>query len=240
MRKPLIGITSALKDDESYFLINREFFEALIAAGASPVLLPLTDDEDILASYVEEMDGFLFSGGGDVDPMTFGEYQLPACGGVSPLRDKHELALARMLIHRKDKPVFGICRGIQVLNIALGGTVYQDLASQYEGKLIGHQQKQLSVYASHPVKVDENSLLHEICMADTLMVNSLHHQAIKKPGSWQVCATAPDGVCEAAAMQDHPFFMGVQWHPERLWRTDPQSFNFFKAFVAACRSRAEC
>lgn len=239
MRKPMIGITSALNEEESYYLINREFFEVLMAAGATPVLVPMTDDEEVLQECVNRLDGFLFSGGGDVDPMTFGEYLLPACGSVCPMRDRHELTLARLLMQRRDKPVLGICRGVQVLNIALGGDVYQDLPSQYEGKIIAHRQTQLSTYASHPVEVKKDSLLYRICKHDSLMVNSLHHQAVRRPGRWKVCAQAPDGVIEGAEMQEHPFFMGVQWHPERLWRKDPLALELFKAFVQACTPAEE-
>ncbi|MBE5803705.1 MAG: gamma-glutamyl-gamma-aminobutyrate hydrolase family protein [Clostridiales bacterium] len=235
-RKPLIGITAGLNDQEKYQVLSRYFMEAITTHGALPVMLPLTTDEELLASYAEQLDGFLFSGGGDVDPLFFGQLQQPACGSVDPLRDLHELTLARILLERKDKPVLGICRGLQVLNIALGGDIYQDLPSGYEGKLISHRQKQSAYYASHPVQVTEGSLLHLITRKERLMVNSLHHQAIHHAKGWNVCATAPDGVIEAAELPGHPFFIGVQWHPERLYETDPASSDLFRTFVDACRT----
>lgn len=234
-KRPLIGITAGLNEQEKYQVLSRFFMEAITAQGGLPVMLPLTTDEALLRSYVEELDGFLFSGGADVDPLLFGQWQKPGCGSICPLRDAHELTLARLLLQRSDKPVLGICRGLQVLNIALGGDIYQDLPSEHEGELIAHRQKQPSYYPSHPVTVAEGSLLHRITGKDELMVNSLHHQALHRMGDWQVCATAPDGVIEAAELPQHPFFMGVQWHPERLYDRDPAANSLFAAFVAACR-----
>lgn len=234
MRRPLIGITAGLNDQEKYQVLSRYFMEAITAQGALPVMLPLTTDDALLQSYAEALDGFLFSGGADVDPLLFGQWQKPGCGGIDPLRDEHELTLARLLIQRGDKPVLGVCRGLQVLNIALGGDIYQDLPSEYEGELIAHRQKQPAYYPAHPVEVAADSLLHRITGKDQLMVNSLHHQAIRKLGSWQACATAPDGVIEAAEMPGHPFFLGVQWHPERLYEQHASAKALFAAFVSAC------
>lgn len=233
-KRPLIGITAGLNDQEKYQVLSRYFMESIIAQGGLPVMLPLTTDEALLRSYVDELDGFLFSGGADVDPLLFGQWQKSGCGIICPLRDAHELALAKLLLQRSDKPVLGICRGLQVLNIALGGDIYQDLPSEYEGDLIAHRQKQPSYYPSHPVTVTGGSLLHRITGQQELMVNSLHHQALHRMGAWQVCATAPDGVIEAAELPQHPFFMGVQWHPERLYDRDPTANALFAAFVKAC------
>lgn len=235
--RPLIGITAGLNDQEKYQVLSRYFMEAITSQGALPVMLPLTTDEKLLQSYVDELDGFLFSGGADVDPLLFGEYQHPACGSICPLRDEHELTLARLLLKQGSKPVLGICRGLQVMNIALGGDIYQDLPAQYDGNLIAHRQKQPSYYPSHPVAVAAGSLLHKISGSEKLMVNSLHHQAIRKVGQWQACATAPDGVIEAAELPGHPFFLGVQWHPERLYESDNAAKALFSAFVKACACR---
>lgn len=236
-KRPLIGITAGLNDQEKYQTLSRYFMEAILAQGGMPVMLPLTTDEDVLSGYLEMLDGVLFSGGGDVDPMTFGEYQHPACGAICPLRDEHELTLARLLLERGNLPALGICRGVQVMNIALGGDIYQDLPSEYPGTLIAHRQKQPAQYAAHPVEVAEGSLLARITGQKHLMVNTLHHQAIRKLGAWQACATAPDGVIEAAEMKEHPFFLGVQWHPERLYEEDKAAASLFAAFVQACANR---
>lgn len=234
LKRPLIGITSGLNDQEKYQVLSRFFMEALTAQGAMPVVLPLTDDAALLADYVNTLDGVVFSGGVDVDPMLFGQWQKPACGSISPIRDAHEMTLARLLLQRRDKPVLGVCRGFQLLNIALGGDIYQDLPTEYQGELIAHRQKQPESYPSHPVAVAEGSLLHRITGQTELMVNSLHHQAVRRITGWTACAAASDGVVEAAEMQEHPFFLGVQWHPERLWEKDDASAALFGAFVQAC------
>lgn len=233
--RPLIGITAGLNDQKKYQVLNRNFLNAILAQGGLPVTLPPTDDETILRQYVETCDGFLFSGGEDVDPLLFGQYQKPECGSICPVRDAHELSLLKLLVQRKDKPVFGICRGLQVMNIALGGDIYQDLPSEFEGEVIAHRQKQEACYASHPVAIEDNTLLMAIIGERTLMVNSLHHQAIRHAKTWRISAVSPDGVAEAAEWGEHPFFLGVQWHPETLWQTNECNASLFKAFVDACR-----
>ena len=235
MKKPLIGVTAGLTDSEEYMTIYRRCFDGLLAAGALPVLLPVTDDPEALAGLVDAMDGFLFSGGVDVDPLRFGQQQRPGCGAISPLRDANELALARMLARRVDKPVLGICRGFQVLNVALGGDLYQDLAADKGGELINHRQKQPETYVSHSVSLAPDSRLCAIHGAREIMVNSLHHQGVRRLADGFVqTAEAPDGVIEGAELAGHPFFIGVQWHPERLWWQSEQHLNLFRALAAAC------
>lgn len=199
------------------------------------MVLPLTSDEASLRAMVSQLDGLVFSGGGDVDPVYFGEYQHPGCGTITPLRDQMELPLARLAYEQGRIPVLGICRGFQVLNIALGGDVWQDLPSECPTLAILHRQKQPSRYVSHAVDLVPGSLPALITGETRIMVNSFHHQAVRRPAEpFTVVATAPDQVIEAAQIMDHPFFLGVQWHPERLHRTDEHSRRLFRAFVDAC------
>lgn len=235
--RPMIGVTAGLTGDEVYLSLYRQFMEALTTLGSMPVLLPLTSDEKLLSCYVDELDGFMFTGGGDVDPLLCGQMQKPSCGRISPLRDRCEIPLARILAERSDKPVLGICRGFQIMNIVLGGDLYQDLPTEYQDRanLLAHQQNQPETYPSHLVTVEQGSLLHTIVQADRLMVNSLHHQAVHHLGrGFREAASAPDKVIEAAELDGHTFFLGVQWHPERMWRDDAASLSLFKAFIAAC------
>ena len=235
MRKPLIGVTAGLTESEEYLTIYRRCMEALEAVGALPVLLPVTDASDTLVALAGRLDGFLFSGGVDVDPLRFGQQQRSTCGTISPLRDANELALARLLIDRGDRPVLGICRGFQVLNIALGGDVYQDLLTDRGGDTMGHRQKQPETYVSHAVTLAPGSRLRDISGTEELMVNSLHHQAVDRLGKgFAQTATAPDGVIEGAELSGHPFFIGVQWHPERLWWKDEKHLAIFRALGCAC------
>lgn len=231
--RTLIGVTASLRDDGTHFC-GCEYLAALTAHGALPVVLPVTEDETLLRDYVQAMDGFLFTGGGDVDPSLFGQWQHPACGSITPQRDAHELALARLLLEDGRKPVLGICRGMQVLNVALGGELYQDIDTEVSAVHMAHRQKQPFPYVSHSVDILPGTLLHRVIGQERLMVNSLHHQAISSPGAWRVCASAPDGIIEAAELAEHPFFLGVQWHPEQLQHKDAASRALFSAFAAAC------
>lgn len=233
--QPIIGVTTSISDDENLLQLNRSYTGAIIQAGGTPILLPACEDSESIKRCSAICDGLLLSGGDDVDPSAYGEAQSWLCGTVSPLRDSFELALCRQFL-RMNKPILAICRGIQVLNVALGGTLYQDLQSDLPESL-AHRQKQKPWYASHPVSLEAGSLLSGILAADAVAVNSHHHQAIARPGNGLIiCATAPDGVIEAVELPSHPFCVGVQWHPERLWDQPLTSAHqrLFLSFVEAC------
>ncbi len=236
MMRPVIGLTHSLQSDEKKLYMPMSYANVIREAGGTPVLLPITRDEGMIAAYAELVDGVLFSGGDDVDPHSYGEEQLWACGDVLPLRDEFEIGLARVLLEKHPhKPVLGICRGEQVLNVALGGTLYQDLKSQLPG-CISHQQHQIAPYVSHRVEIEAGSKLYAIYGDTQVTVNSHHHQAVKALAEGlQVSATAPDGVIEGFEKQDHPYFVAVQWHPERLVEREENAAHrrLFESFVQA-------
>ena len=232
--KPVIGLTTSINEDESVLMMNRSYISAVTAAGALPVLLPATDDPDVIAGYVQMIDGLLLTGGGDIDPASFHENQEWACGEISPVRDAFELQLCKAYLARGKGPVLGICRGVQLLNVALGGSLYQDLAAAYPNATLAHRQKQRGIYPSHNNSISPGSRLSRILSAHEIRVNSHHHQALKRVAdTLSVSATAPDGVIEAVEMRDHPFCIGVQWHPERLWNQPGGEMHarIFQAFV---------
>ena len=239
LRKPVIGVTPALNEEETRISLNRNFPEVLLACGALPVILPMTDEPAMIKEMIEACDGFVITGGGDIDPRCFGQQPRPCCGGVSPDRDAFELPLARMLHGRHDKPVLGICRGAQVMNVALGGTLLQDIATDFGAPVLAHRQKSLARYSSHGVAVRAGTLLRRI-IGDSAEINSLHHQAAHEvPAPLVASAYAPDGVIEAVESTTHPFFLGLQWHPEIMWHTDKTAISIFLTFVAACKQNAQ-
>lgn len=236
--RPIIGITPSLESGEHKIYTPTSYPKAIIEAGGTPVFFNFTRDQEMIDAYAAMVDGVLFSGGDDVDPSTYGEEQIWGCGDVVPLRDDFEIQLLRTLVEKyPEKPILGICRGAQVLNVGMGGTLYQDLRSQKDG-CIRHQQQQSSHYASHKVTVEDGSLLHRIYGSTSVKVNSFHHQAVKDlaPGM-QLTALASDGVVEGFEKPDHPYFVAVQWHPERLVEGPhhPEHKPLFKSFVDACR-----
>lgn len=236
--RPIIGITPSLESGEHKIYTPTSYPKAIIEAGGTPVFFNFTRDQEMIDAYASMVDGVLFSGGDDVDPATYGEEQIWGCGDVVPLRDDFEIQLLRTLVEKyPEKPILGICRGAQVLNVGMGGTLYQDLRSQKDG-CIRHQQQQSSHYASHKVTVEDGSLLHRIYGSTSVKVNSFHHQAVKDlaPGM-QLTALASDGVVEGFEKPDHPYFVAVQWHPERLVEGPhhPEHKPLFKSFVDACR-----
>ncbi len=236
--RPLIGLTHSIQLDEKRFYMQASYAAAIREAGGTPVILPITRDVEDIARYAGLVDGVLFTGGDDMDPGAYGEEQIWACGDVSPLRDDFEMELARQLLDRHpEKPVLGICRGAQVLNVALGGTLYQDLKSQVTG-CICHQQHQGGSYPSHRVKIQEGTKLHAIYGDTQVMTNSFHHQAIKALAEGaRLTATASDGVVEGFELPEHPYFVAVQWHPELLVTREENAAHkgLFKSFVDACR-----
>jgi putative glutamine amidotransferase len=237
---PLIGIPSArLAPHGAYpagYRQNAAYVRSVVEAGGLPVLLPLFDDDTLLRTLYERLDGLLLPGGGDVDPVLYGEVQRPEYGlvGVDSLLDHVELELARWAL-ADERPVLGICRGQQTLNVAAGGTLFQDIAHQVPDAL-AHQQPQERQKLVHSIVVAPDSRLARVLGATNVRVNSIHHQAVARlgPGLRDV-AHAPDGVVEGLEHGGHPFALAVQFHPEELTPDHAPSVRLFAAFVAACR-----
>ena len=233
--RPKIGITGHIAKDNPNLSITNTYMEAIYACGGFPLLLPVKGGEDLWLQAAKEMDGFLFTGGGDISPSRYGEETLQCCGEISPLRDAMELDLLNAVL-LTGKPILGVCRGVQLLNVGLGGTLYQDIYLQNAQSIQQqHTQKLPDYLPAHDVLVEEGSLLYQIVKAARLPVNTLHHQAVKDcaPGLTPV-ARSSSGLIEAVEKKDHPFFLGVQWHPERMWHVDAAAKAIFESFVDAC------
>lgn len=239
-RTPLIGITGNFGDKGCE--LAEGYFESVLRAGGTPVILPPTTDPNAIVSMLGTVDALLLSGGADLNPLYVGEEPIPALGHINPRRDSFELLLIRLAYDRQI-PMLGICRGIQMLSAALDGTLWQDLSSafaltagdvpaatepsgdtsatssatvpHFNPPLLKHDQSLDRAVASHTVSIAEGSLLHSLLGTTSLAVNSFHHQAVRTPGPHlRVTATAPDGVIEAIESSEHKSILGVQWHPE--------------------------
>jgi putative glutamine amidotransferase len=240
MSKPLIGITTSCTTSEygyPQFSLPETYVQALVQAGANPVLVPSDLPEDVLGGLVLRLDGVLFSGGGDIEPHHYSADIHPSLSYLDSERDRVEFFLLEKVL-QKGKPFLAICRGIQVLNVNLGGTLYVDIPSQIPGAL-KHSYSPAEIpidFLAHEVKVETGSLLAEIISASTVDVNSTHHQAIRElaPGL-KPAAYSPDELIEAVELDDYGFGLGVQWHPERLIAHDAMA-ALFQAFVEAADS----
>lgn len=214
---------------------NQAYIHALIQAGLTPLLIPLGLDTAALEALCARLDGLLLSGGADIDPAHYGEARLPECGEVEPERDVLELSLTRMALAH-GLPTLGICRGMQTLNVALGGSLYQDIGSQRPDAMPHAQTDLPRDHRAHSVTVERDSRLYAALGAEELRVNSLHHQAVKQPGSGaRVVARASDGIAEGLEVPGQRFVVAVQYHPEELAETDELSRRLFAAFAQACR-----
>jgi putative glutamine amidotransferase len=236
---PLIGLTTSASVDAypERAYTNAAYLNAVQQAGGIPILLPPQLAGVARDELWRRLDGLVLTGGGDLDPARFGEARHPTVYDVSAARDELELELTRRAL-AEGVPLLAICRGIQVLNVALGGTLHQDIASDLRSP-IAHTQRERREQPTHAVKVQEDSRLAELLGQLEVEVNSFHHQAIKDLGrGLRAVGAAPDGVVEGAEVVGHPFAVAVQWHPEELIGHDPASRNLFRAVVeAAGRSR---
>lgn len=245
--RPVIGVTTQTLHSidgipqglpESW-VMNQRYFLAATIVGGVPWMVPLLDDdEDTLYEIYRRLDGILIPGGVDMDPATFGEARHEKLGAVDPARDRVELQLTRWAIEDR-KPVLGLCRGIQVINVALGGTLYQDIAEQVPAALkhdyfptAGFDRDHLA----HDVTVAPGTRLHAVMERRSFRVNSMHHQAIKTLAPSLVpSATSPDGLIEAVEGGADHFLVGVQWHPEVFEISDPHTRHLFREFITAAR-----
>jgi putative glutamine amidotransferase len=238
MRRPLIGLTTALRQDSPGIMsagIRRTYVQAVLDAGGLPVLIPPAP-EDVLHDIFSRLDGLLLPGGVDVAPAHYGEAPHPKLGAVEPERDNLELAMCRLAL-ANDKPLLAICRGIQVMNVVMGGTLYQDIPSQYQTAITHASDLSLARnYIAHNVLIDPGSRLATLVGSEPIAVNSWHHQSLKDIGrGLVVTGRASDGIVEAAEVPEHRFAVGVQFHPEDLYPTSERTQQLFRGFVLACQ-----
>lgn len=236
MNKPVIGLTPSHNPDNDDLSMRPTYIRALEAAGAIPLILPLELSGDDLRQLSGLCQGFLFTGGPDPHPFLWGEETHKNCGTISVKRDHMELSLLSIVMEQK-KPLLGICRGAQMINVGLGGDIYQDIHSQHHSEFpIAHKQPLYYTSPSHHVTVKPDTMLAKLTAADWIAVNSSHHQAVRKLAPGLIAGgIAPDGIIEEIEMPGYPFLIGVQWHPEYLWETDAAARNLFLGFAAACK-----
>ena len=232
--RPRIGILPLHDVSKETFWINPLYMGGIMEAGGFPVLLPLSEDQADWEEAISQCDGFLFTGGQDIAPELYGQEKHSECGYQTPLRDNQEIYMLKRL-WELDKPVLGICRGIQAMNAAWGGTLYQDIPAQCPSPVIHRQQKPYDL-PHHQVSIKKGTMLHSILGLDRFSVNSMHHQAVLDiaPGC-VAAARAEDGLIEALEAPEKKFMLGVQWHPEHMWQEYASGRNIFSAFVNACK-----
>ena len=233
-RPPRIGITTYGRNDQGRFTLPAKYVDAVRRAGGVPVLLPPGETE--LDAWLDLVDGLILTGGPDVDPALYGGDRHPEITSIDRVRDDGEIFLARRAVETK-MPALCICRGLQVLNVALGGTLIEHLPDVV-GEHVPHRNEQ-QPYGPHSVHVERDSRLAAILRATDVDPASSHHQAIRTPGAeLSVVARAPDGTIEAVEMHGHPDLIAVQWHPEVTAESDPAQQRLFDALVEAARKNA--
>ncbi len=231
-KKPVIGISSTWGEGTATSA-PLTYVESVIRAGGVPVVLPITHDPEIMSRMLDGVDGIIMTGGEDIDPLKwFGEEPVPGMGQIVPDRDVFDIALIRMAIER-NMPLLGICRGHQLLNVAFGGTLYQDIPSQVKGPLVKHSQRAPRNYGTHTIDIEKGSLLNRQIGLEKVAVNSYHHQAVKDiaPG-FKVTARSVDGIIEAIEKKGSDRVSGVQFHPEGFTASNIDTFlGIFKHLI---------
>lgn len=231
--KPIIGITTMheIEIEKSFTLASNNYLRAVEAAGGVPLFLPITEELEDIKSYLNIIDGIVFTGGGDISPLKYGENPLQIEFRINNSRDNFEFNLF-LEAYNMDMPILGICRGAQLINVALGGSLYQDINLQFSN-CHGHMQSEMQVYDFfHQVIIDKDSKLFDIFKSRELEVNSFHKQAIKALGdNLKVTATAKDGIIEGIEGISRKFLVGVQWHPEDLSLKHKDFVKLFKALI---------
>lgn len=233
-KDPIIGVVPLIDYSKSCFWMLPGYMNGLKRAGAMPIMFPVIYNNADAEMLADMCDGFLFTGGQDVDPAVYGEEKTELCGECCPERDTMEKLLLDIAMKR-DIPVLGICRGIQFINACLGGTLWQDIPTQFSDKLT-HCQKPPYNKPVHDVMIDRNSPLYELLKKECIAVNSYHHQGVRELSpELKSMASAPDGLVEAVYAPDYKFLWAVQWHPEFSYESDKNSLLIFNAFVEKCK-----
>ena len=230
--KPIIGLTVSVQDDGSVSLLEA-YSRAIEKCGGVPILIPYVKNTDVYDDIIKKCDGIFITGGADIDPCRYGKAKKNTCGQLQQLRDEKELYILDKAMC-KNKPILAVCRGIQLLNVYLGGTLYQDIPTEYPSK-INHTQKEGRFEPSHSVEIVEGAPLFKLVNKEVMTANSFHHQAIKDLAvGLEAMAYAEDGIIEAVYLPSRYYVRGYQWHPERLFDTDTDNEKIFLDFINAC------
>jgi len=244
--KPIIGISVNFTTNDEvgrishlggpmqhWQMVADDYVRAVERAGGIPILIPVYEGVEEIVTIVSRLDGMVFTGGNDIEPRYYGEEFSKLIGEISPRRDTHEMKLLSHIIEKTEIPILGICRGHQLINIAMGGSLYQDMKSSgmedhfYLNSPMNHP--------VHHVKVEENSRLGRVAGGDTLRVNSYHHQCINEVGRDLVVTASHRGIVEAVEYTGERFIVGLQWHPETMIESCGEQLNIFKSFIGSCR-----
>lgn len=247
--KPLIGLTSNYVGDDKVFsklgagakgqewsAIANDYSDAIIKAGGIPVVIPISTDKEYIKEIANRLDGIIFTGGADIDPILAKQRPSSKVGNITPLRDEQELFLLDYFYKNTNKPIFGICRGIQLLAVYFGGKLIQDIPS--EGYLDHSINCNYAWNVTHSVSIDKESVLYEILGKEEIFVNSYHHQAPKEINSeFKIVAKSEDNVIEAIENNNikERFIMGIQWHPEMLHSKHSEQQDIMNYFVNTCK-----
>ncbi|EKU50455.1 gamma-glutamyl-gamma-aminobutyrate hydrolase family protein [Staphylococcus massiliensis] len=241
MKRPVIGISCNISKyldgplcGHKRFFLNEDYVDAVIKNNGVPILLPIHEDASILKQQVEMLDGLIITGGQDISPLIYGEDPMPLLGEVNPKRDQYDLKLLDLAIQR-EIPILGICRGMQIINVFFGGTMWQDI-SYKDGVTYKHFQQGETTDLTHKVSIAKDTKLYQLLQTETLMVNSFHHQTIHHLASpLKATATANGGIIEGFEHKDYDFLLGVQWHPEMLHQTEDVMNRLFDFVIQSDR-----
>lgn len=235
MKKPIIGITSSHEKENGLRNYHRttvsiDYTKGVIEGGGIPIVIPTTGDIEIIKEQLNLIDGLILSGGPDINPIYYGEDFKEKIGVISPERDDNEIKILKEFL-KTEKPILGICRGHQLLNVYFGGTLYQDL-SYFEMEPLKHRQDLYPELEIHNVAIEKNSILENL-YGESIRTNSFHHQAVNKLGEgFKVIARSSDGIVEAIEKIDHKFCLGIQWHPEMMVaRGNKDMIKIFKLLI---------
>ena len=223
--KPKIGITSQYDNYQGSLKLSPFYADVIEASGGVPFILPYTRNLELLDSFANSLDGFVFSGGANIDPQKYGEATADNCGNIEFERDLFELSLCKK-VTELNKPILGICRGCQLITVASGGTLHQHIE--------GHSQIEDKHITTHSVDIMQDTLLYDILKATKTDVNSFHYQTVKTTGELRVCAKDVQGSIEAVFMPGQKFHLGIQWHPERMYYTNIHAKLIFDRFIYSC------